>query len=150
DMPDLPGRLEVARDAANSILPIAVFHGHEYVVKCAAFSPDGTRVVTGSRDGTARIWRVDSTAPPIVLPHDNGVWSAAFSPDNTPIVTGTGGAAANIGPTNEADAYLACIWRADGVGPPIRLRGHEGGITCVSFSPDATRVLTASEDGTAR
>jgi WD40 repeat protein len=34
----------------------AVLRGHEDVVKSAAFSEDGRRVVTASSDGTARLW----------------------------------------------------------------------------------------------
>ena len=34
----------------------AVLVGHGNVVSCCAFSPDGARVATASRDGTARIW----------------------------------------------------------------------------------------------
>lgn len=34
-----------------------VLRGHAKIVICAAFSPDGKFVVTGSEDGTARVWR---------------------------------------------------------------------------------------------
>jgi WD40 repeat protein len=30
------------------------------------------------------------------------------------------------------------------------LKGHEGGVNSAAFSPDGRRVVTASEDGTAR
>ena len=54
----------------------------------AAFSPDGTRVVTTYWDGSARVWNVDGSGEPLVL-GDQGVevLSAAFSPDGTQIVT---------------------------------------------------------------
>jgi WD40 repeat protein len=35
---------------------IAVLRGHEQPVYTAAFSPDGSRIVTASADKTARIW----------------------------------------------------------------------------------------------
>ena len=44
----------------------------------------------------------------------------------------------------------ARIWNADGTGQPVVLRGHEAGLTSVAFSPDGTRIVTASVDGTAR
>src|SRR5262249_53470310 len=53
-----------------------------------AFSPDGTRVVTASQDGTARVWEARTGAtvgPP--LRHDGPVRSGAFSPDGTQVVT---------------------------------------------------------------
>ena len=50
-------RVNTARiwDAATA-KEIAVLRGHEDIVWAAAFSPDGTRVVTASRDNTARLW----------------------------------------------------------------------------------------------
>jgi WD40 repeat protein len=62
--------------------------GHRTVVYSAAFSPDGTRIVTASGDGTARIWDAATGSEIKVLRgHQNIVWSAAFSPDGTRIVT---------------------------------------------------------------
>ena len=45
---------------------IAVLRGHEDVVLSAAFSPDGTRIVTASDDKTARICGA-ATAKEIVV-----------------------------------------------------------------------------------
>jgi len=55
-----------------------------------ACSPDGTRIVSGSRDKTLRIWDAISGAP-IGEPqqgHTDRVWSVAFSPDSTCIISG--------------------------------------------------------------
>src|SRR6185295_17064032 len=35
---------------------------HEHAVRSAVFSPDGLRVITVSRDGTARVWDAATTA----------------------------------------------------------------------------------------
>ena len=42
-------------DAATA-KEIAVLRGHDNSVNSAAFSPDGSRIVTASADKTARIW----------------------------------------------------------------------------------------------
>jgi WD40 repeat protein len=39
---------------------IRQFSGHTSEIKGVAFSPDGKYVLTGSRDNTARLWRVDA------------------------------------------------------------------------------------------
>ena len=61
---------------------------HQGPVVSAAFSPDGTRVVTASSDNTARVWDAATgkslTSP---LEHQAAVQRAAFSPDGTRVVT---------------------------------------------------------------
>ena len=42
------------------------------------------------------------------------------------------------------------MWAADGSGEPVVLRGHQGPVLSAAWSPDGTRIVTASEDGTAR
>jgi WD40 repeat protein len=60
-------------------------------VTSAAFSPDGSRIVTASRDGTVRIWDAATAREIAVLRgHDGSVISAAFSPDGLRIVTASG------------------------------------------------------------
>ncbi len=44
-------------DAETGAL-LRTFLGHTELVLSVAFSPDGTRVLTGSWDGTARIWQL--------------------------------------------------------------------------------------------
>jgi WD40 repeat protein len=49
--------------------------------------PDGRRVLTGSRDGTARLWNLDGTLEAVLDPKGGIVWLARFSPDGRRIVT---------------------------------------------------------------
>ena len=83
-----------------------VLRGHEGAVSRPAFSPDGTRIVTGSGDSTARVWRADGSGEPAGPARPRGaVLSAGFSPDGTRIVT------ASLDNT-------ARVWLADGSGEP--------------------------------
>jgi WD40 repeat protein len=66
-------------------------------VTSAAFSPDGSRIVTASDDNTARIWDAATAKEIAVLRgHGNAVWSAKFSPDGSRIVTASGDKTARI------------------------------------------------------
>jgi WD40 repeat protein len=67
---------------------LRVLEGHTARVWSAAFSPDGTRVVTASDDHTARLWDAASGKELVTLEgHTDTVLSAAFSPDGTRVVT---------------------------------------------------------------
>jgi len=110
----------------------------QHDVSVARFSPDGTRVIGASIDGTVRLWNLrDGTS--------RAVQVAGFSKN-----------AAAFDPTGERIAYAGTdpgsrvfVERADG-GGRIELRGHRGYVLDVAFSPDGKRVISASEDGTAR
>jgi WD40 repeat protein len=54
DFPDNTARVWDAASGAQ----LALLMGHQYPVTSAAFSPDGTHVVTASDDKTARIWNI--------------------------------------------------------------------------------------------
>ncbi len=112
--------------------------GHEGTVSSAAFSPDGTCVVTASSDGTARLWETATgTQAATLIGHDGAVTSAAFSPDGTRIVTAS-------------DDNTARLWDAATGALTATLLSHDDAVTGAAFSPCGTRVVTASDDGTAR
>ena len=113
-------------------------YGHTDEVNAVSFSPDGTRIVTGSGDHTARVWDARTGTQILVLKgHTRGVTSAAFSPDGTRFVTGS------IDRT-------AKVWDARTGKQQLELRQHTRGVLCVSFSPDGTRIVTGSTDDTAK
>lgn len=150
-----------ARWTAGQAIARSVLRGHSDKVTTLAFSPDDRFLVSGSDDGTARVWRRDGTGRPVVLDghsdrvtgvalgadgtgepavlpaHSQRVTSVAFSPDGARVLTAS------------ADG-TARVWRADGSGAPVVLEGHDGELHAAAFSPDGARVVTASADGTAR
>ncbi len=105
--------------------------GHTRLVTSVAFSPDGRRLVTASRDRDAILWDVASGKPLRVLrAHFNAVSDARFSPDGRWIVT--------AGPRSVG------LWKAS-TGELVRLlRGPSGPFTAVAFSPDSRTVVAVS------
>jgi WD40 repeat protein len=116
----------------------AVLRGHENFVNGAAFSPDGSRVVTASADCTARVWDATTGALLIALAgHRAEVNSAVFAPDGTHILTAS------------AD-HTARLWDAKTGSPAAVLEGHSSFVINAAFSRDGKRIVTASADCTAR
>jgi WD40 repeat protein/serine/threonine protein kinase len=121
---------------------IFTLYGHTNGVLSVAFSPDGTRIVTGSHDKTAKVW--DARTGTLLLElkgHTASVYGVAFSPDGTRIVTGGG---------EWNHSGVAKVWDARTGTPQMELTGHKGGVSGVAFSPDGTRVVTGSGDKTAK
>jgi WD40 repeat protein len=117
---------------------LAVLSGHRAEVSSAAYSPDGTRIVTASYDKTVRIWNALTGAQLTVLSgHENVVMSAAYSPDGTRIVT-------------SSFDKTARIWDAHTGAQLAVLSGHRGEVVSAAYSPDGAFIVTASADKTAR
>ncbi|MBX0330517.1 hypothetical protein K2Z83_22945, partial [Oscillochloris sp. ZM17-4] len=77
----------------------------------AAYSPDGTRIVTASLDGTAKVWDAASGAALATLQgHTSGVTSAAFNPQGDRIVTASYDGTAKVFLAQTADllALASC------------------------------------------
>jgi WD40 repeat protein/DNA-binding winged helix-turn-helix (wHTH) protein len=114
-----------------------VIAGHTGLVYGAAYSPDGTHIVTASPDHTARIWDAATARQITVLQgHADFVMSAAYSPDGTRIVTAS------------LD-HTARIWDA-ATGQQVAVLAHADKVYSAAYSPDGTRIVTASYDHTAR
>ena len=82
----LPGG---GRQAARDVSPLRPLTGHTGGVGAVAWSPDGTRLLTGGYGG-ARVWDA-ATAEPLhqLTGHTDAVWAVAWSPDGTRLLTGS-------------------------------------------------------------
>src|SRR5258706_296185 len=114
--------------------------GHTGFIQSVCYSPDGTRVVSGSYDKKIRIWDAESgtvIGEPLTG-HTAGVNSVAYSPDGRHIISGS------------SDSTIR-IWDAEtgtAVGSP--LVGHAGPVCSVAYSPDRQRIASGSSDKTNR
>ena len=157
-------------------LPIASFNHQDEVVG-AAFSPDGTRILTASADRTAKLWDVTSGKLIVSFDHRASVLYAVFSPDGTRILTASADNTAKLwdaasGKLIASFQHLNWIWHgafsADGtriltasadktaklwdaaLGKLLASFYHQDEVNDAAFSPDGARILTASKDKTAK
>ncbi|KIM89872.1 hypothetical protein PILCRDRAFT_812653 [Piloderma croceum F 1598] len=116
------------------------FQGHNDVVYSVAFSPDGSKIVSGSFDKTIRVW--DASTGVEMLPplqgHDGYIYSVAFSPDGSKIVSGSGDKTIRVWDASTGVEML----------PP--LQGHDDYIDSVAFSSDGSKIVSGSHDKTIR
>ena len=118
---------EVAQEAKT-------LRGHTEQITCTAFSPDESRVITGSRDGTARVWRTDTGGQLTLLKHAGIVNAVQFSRDGTLIMT-----------ADDASGTIT-IWDA-GSGEPLRSLRATKPVAGSLFSPDGKYVFANAHPG---
>ena len=107
-------------------------------VLAVAFSPDGTRLASGSTDTTVRLWDTAGDGDWMTLQKHTGPTNVlAFSPDGKMLASGSTDKTVQLWDTTTGD-------------PLATLTGHINGITALAFSPDGQTLVSGSTDGTIR
>ena len=84
--------------------------------------------MSGSQDGTVRLWDAATGAPLQTLEgHTDWVRSVAFSPDGKQVVSGS-------------DDKTVRLWDAATGAPLQTLEGHTSSVRSVAFSPDSKQL----------
>lgn len=105
---------------------------HEAEVFCTAFSPDGQRLATGSLDGTACIWDLETGEPLTeIFRHGAYVTSVQFSPDGRKLATASPDTTARLWHANPGHVLCTALWNQ-----------CKWGNLFISFSPDGQRVVS--------
>lgn len=129
DIPEIPPAGEIRwkfGDTSNSS------------VLALAFSPDGTRLASGSEDKTVRLWDTDTHDELAILRKHTGSTNAlAFSPDGKMLASGSTDKTVQLWDTGTG-AHLATLTE------------HIRSIAALAFSPDGGTLASGSTDGTIR
>jgi WD40 repeat protein len=122
------------QDVVNSIRERNRLLGHTDIVTCVSFSPDSQRVVSGSGDGTIKLWSREGKEIKPFKGHEKKITSINFSPNGQRVISGS------------EDGTIK-LWNLDGK-ELASFKGDQKSITSLSFSSNAQRVVSGSEDGT--
>ena len=105
-------------------------------VTADAWSPDGTRVATGSEDTTVQVWDAMTGGNVLVYPdHRAIIWAVAWQPHGLLIASG-------------GDDKNVRVWDANTGATNQIYSGHSGSIYAVAWSPDGSRIASGGADNT--
>ena len=113
------------------------FRGHDHPVESVDFSPNGRFVVSASWDQTVRIWNMRDGSTKVLTGDASIFWSVRFSPNGQCIAVG------------DSDGVLR-IWDVHTNRLVKSWPGHGVGVSNVAFTPDGRRLLSCSNDRSAK
>eukprot|EP00741_Cyanophora_paradoxa_P005080 tig00000851_g4922.t1 len=111
---------------------------HNSQVNAVAWTPDGKRIVSGSKDKSVRVWDAETGEKLLQLQgHTDEVTSVAVLADGKRIVSGS------------IDKSVR-VWDAETGAELLQLQGHTSTVTSVAVSADGKRIVSGSHDNSVR
>jgi len=127
-------------DCRNGGKPMYTLVGHTGPIFAVDLSFCGKFLVSGSEDGTARLWSVVPGLETDIVAfrgHNYPVWACEFGPFGHYLATGS-------------HDRTARIWSTERAHPLRILAGHLADVDSVKWHPNCTYLATGSSDRTAR
>ena len=174
------GNRMVAETSLETGEPRMKWDRHDEAVQAVAFLPDGQHVVSGSSDGTLRLWNTESgQCLRTITGAKLGAYAVAVSPDGKKTAAGCKdgvlrefsladgsllrelkghlGYVRSVAYTHDGARLLSSagdgsirVWTRDKPEPITILQGHRGGVLTIAVSKDNRRLVSGSRDGTVR
>ncbi len=117
-----------------------VLHGHTRWVSALAFSPDGSRLVSGSGDQSLRVWNMQAADPasnPIAFRgHDGPITVLAFQPGGQWLASGS-------------EDHTARLWSLQAPDPlvnPVVMRSADQPLSATLYSQDGAWLAAGGGD----
>jgi WD40 repeat protein len=116
--------------------------GQKSPIPAAAFDASGRGLYTAGWDGTVRLWDVTTM-------HAGPVFGLAYSNLGNTLATASADGTAAIWDVGRGEAEV-CGAADQSPRPLLTLGGHIGWVNAVAYSPDDKKVVTVSDDKTAK
>ncbi len=124
---------------------VFTYHGHNDTVEGVVWSPDGRRIASASLDKTVQVWNAtDGSHVLTYLGHKDQVFTVAWSPNGKYLASG----GANFDQNSPTRDITAQVWDATDGDHSFTYTGHTDWVDGVAWSPDSTRIASASSDKT--
>jgi WD40 repeat protein/tRNA A-37 threonylcarbamoyl transferase component Bud32 len=114
------------------IRQLATLHGHTNGVLAVAFSPDGSRIASGSADCNVKVWDRQMQREIVTLRgHAAAVTAVAFSRDGLRLASGSADGDVRVWDVVRGDVQL--LWR-----------GHSAAVSSLAYDPDARHLVSTA------
>ncbi len=117
---------------------LTLLEGHDGPIESISFSPNGKHIATGSADGNARLWAVETGQELFTIPGDRSIGGLSFSPDGARLAVGDSGGVVrlwNLANDSEEASLKTTVFSS---------------VASLNFSGDANRLAILHDNGVVR